>query len=93
MNKPIIKFLIFTLILLIGISAVSAIEYNSTDEIASFEQIEENSISDNSSEINLNDNNEKFVAKDNNTEVLSTINEEISIILSNIYKNLLLGSI
>ena len=51
MNKTILKILIGTLILLIGIGAVSAIEDNSTDEFMSFEQNDEISVMEDNSEI------------------------------------------
>ena len=64
MNKTILKILIGTLILLIGIGAVSAIEDNSTDEFMSFEQNDEISV--------IEDNNEIISIGENDSEPLSS---------------------
>lgn len=71
MNKKILKILIITLILLMGIGAVSAIEHNSTDEFLSVEQTNEVSvIEDNTEVISVNENNaEVLSSKNNNTEI------------------------
>ena len=78
-----------TLILLIGIGAVSAIEQNSTDELLSFEQNDQIDISEDNAEVSA-------VSEDNCSEVLSVENEENEIaavsdngseVLSVVWKN------
>ena len=51
MKKGILKILIATIILLIGIGAVNAIECNSTDDVISFDKSDEIAVSDNSSNL------------------------------------------
>ena len=70
MNKTILKILIGTLILLIGIGAVSAIEDNSTDEFMSFEQNDEISV--------IEDNNEIISIGENDSEPLSPLSSQDS---------------
>ncbi|MEE1335281.1 hypothetical protein [Methanobrevibacter sp.] len=69
MKKTILKILMCTLILLIGIGAVNAIEQNSTDELLSFEQNDQIDISEDNAEVSA-------VSEDNCSEVLSVENEE-----------------
>lgn len=73
MNKILLKILISTLILLIGIGAVSAIEFNSTNETISFEQNNEISINENMCNITSAENNEEDVLSviDDSDEVIS----------------------
>ena len=63
MNKAILKILITSLILLIGIGAVSAMDDNSTDGVLSVEQTDE---------ISAIDNNDTVISvSENNSEILS----------------------
>ena len=82
MNKTILKILIGTLILLIGIGAVSAIEHNSTDEFLSAEQTDEISIMENNTEvIAVNESNTEVLSAENNNTVIS-VNENNTEVLS-----------
>ena len=89
MNKTILNIFIIALILLIGVSAVNAIEYNASDEITSFNQNEEIPISTvNNDDLNIENtdyNTDTFNYEDN--EVLTAINnnnsEELSVENSN----------
>ena len=71
MKKCILKILIVTLILLIGIGAVSAIEFNSTDEFMSVDQTNEISIDNSTETLAVENNDEVISVSENNTDVLS----------------------
>ena len=81
MNKTILKILICTLILLIGIGAVSAIEHNSTDELLSVEQTNEVSvIEDNTEVISVNESNTEVLSSENNNTAISVCENNTEVI-------------
>ena len=91
MKKQIFKILIFSLILLIGIGAVNALDFNSTDIYRSSEQ--NNPISTYNESIEVltveNENNNTLSANDNTTEVLSLENTKNNVISVNSENNVI----
>ena len=87
MNKTILKILITSLILLIGISAVSAIDDNSTDGVLSVEQTDEiSAIDNNDAVISVSENNDEILSaediSENNSEILSAEDNDAVISVS-----------
>jgi len=74
MNKILLKILISTLILLIGIGAVNAIECNSTDESITSEQFNAN-YSNEGCDILCAVNDDSMSVSNQNTEALSAVND------------------
>ena len=76
MKKGILKILIATIIFLIGIGAVNAIECNSTDDVISFDQSDEIAVSDNGSDlVGIEDSDEVLIVENASNEIIAQNND------------------